>query len=331
MHKSSLKINTIKTLTLLLISLSFALQGDCQKRLNSKINIVLISDLNDSYGSTSYSRQVEQVLKFIEKNQPDLVLCAGDMIAGQSLSLSETNIRNMWQGFNRHVLQRIIMAEVPFAFTLGNHDGSGSKRFAHERQIAHHFWHENKPPLVYECESNFPDYYSFSFKGIYFTVLDAAQASLSKEQLNWLKQVLSSPQAMKARLRVVVGHLPLYALAKGRNKSGDVLSNTDKLLNLFQSLGADYYISGHHHAFYASRRGALKLIGAGALGGGPRQLLGSKLPARKTFTLLSLPPGLAEFSITTYCLNPGPKKLLSNDLPAKVEGFNGCSELYRQN
>jgi predicted phosphodiesterase len=309
-------------------------QAYCQNAANSNINIVLISDLNDAYGSTSYSKQVDKALNFIEKHQPDLVLCAGDMVAGQSLKLSESNISKMWQGFNSHVLQRINKAGIPFAFTFGNHDGSGSERFAHERQIARHFWQKNKPPLPYVCESNFPDYYSFSFKGVYFAIIDAAQARFSKEQQIWLRQALSSKQAIKARLRVVMGHLPLFALAKGRNKHGDVLNDADKLLDLLKSLGADYYISGHHHAFYASRNGALKLIGAGALGGGPRQLLGSEFPACKTFTLLTLPPAAKELSITTYYLNPEnpePQKLVSDDLPARIEGFNGFSELYRKN
>ena len=49
--------------------------------------IALISDLNSSYGSTSYVSQVHRGLELLIKLQPDLVLCAGDMVAGQKLGL----------------------------------------------------------------------------------------------------------------------------------------------------------------------------------------------------------------------------------------------------
>ncbi len=48
------------------------------------LEIVLVSDLNDAYGSTSYSRPVTRALELIAATRPDLVLCAGDMVAGQS-------------------------------------------------------------------------------------------------------------------------------------------------------------------------------------------------------------------------------------------------------
>ena len=45
----------------------------------------LISDLNSSYGSTSYIPAVDQGLDQLIGLQPDLVVCAGDMVAGLSL------------------------------------------------------------------------------------------------------------------------------------------------------------------------------------------------------------------------------------------------------
>jgi hypothetical protein len=50
----------------------------------------------------------------------------------------------------------------------------------------------------------------------------------------------------------------------------------------------DTYISGHHHAYYAGRRGTLELLHTGALGEGPRPLLGTVLPSPRTVTILDL-------------------------------------------
>jgi len=49
---------------------------------NEKLKILLISDLNDSYGSVSYSKEVHEVVKRAKEINPDLILCGGDMVAG---------------------------------------------------------------------------------------------------------------------------------------------------------------------------------------------------------------------------------------------------------
>src|SRR5689334_8743868 len=54
------------------------------------VRIVVISDLNSQYGSTSYEPEVDQALALIPDWQPDLVLGGGDMVAGQSSSLTPT-------------------------------------------------------------------------------------------------------------------------------------------------------------------------------------------------------------------------------------------------
>lgn len=51
------------------------------------LRLGLISDLNGPYGSTSYSASVSKGLHLLSELQPDLVLCAGDMVAGQNSAL----------------------------------------------------------------------------------------------------------------------------------------------------------------------------------------------------------------------------------------------------
>ncbi|HNV68187.1 MAG TPA: metallophosphoesterase [Candidatus Ozemobacteraceae bacterium] len=289
------------------------------------LTIAVISDLNESYGSTTYSEHVDTALRFIEKRPPDLVLCAGDMVAGQKKSLSEETLVAMWSGFNRLVRQRLNTAKIPFAFAFGNHDGPGTPAFAHERRIAEAFWLKRKPPLNFVDDSRFPRHYSFTCGAVFFAVIDVAHPVLDDRQRLWLEQQLRLESARSARVRVILGHVPLYAIAEGRNKTGEVMSDADRVHALFRRLGVDYYISGHHHAFYLSEKDGLKMISCGALGGGPRKLLGSDLPPRKTLTFLTLLPQEHHFRIETYEVTDQPKLIDSSSLPDELHGFNGSS------
>ena len=64
------------------------------------LRIVVISDLNSAYGSTTYEAEVHKALQLIPSFNPDLVLCSGDMVAGQSPKLSNAQIQAMWSAFD---------------------------------------------------------------------------------------------------------------------------------------------------------------------------------------------------------------------------------------
>ncbi|NJO46777.1 MAG: hypothetical protein HC835_14765 [Oscillatoriales cyanobacterium RM2_1_1] len=107
---------------------------------------VVISDLNNSYGSNTYESQVGKAMSFIPDWQPDLVLCSGDMVAGQKVSLSDSTIQAMWEGFDQTIAAPLQKFQLPFAFTLGNHDASGNLSpsgefiFQRERDFATAYW-----------------------------------------------------------------------------------------------------------------------------------------------------------------------------------------------
>ncbi|NBD34344.1 MAG: metallophosphoesterase, partial [Cyanobacteria bacterium] len=53
-----------------------------------EVRLVVISDLNTVYGATDYPPSVDQGIALIPYWQPDLVLCGGDMVAGQKSDLT---------------------------------------------------------------------------------------------------------------------------------------------------------------------------------------------------------------------------------------------------
>ena len=119
-----------------------------------------------------------------------------------------------------------------------------------------------------------------------------------------------------------MGHLPLYAVAVGKNKFGDVLTETEKLQNLLEKYNVHLYISGHHHAYFPGYKGNLKLLHTGALGSGPRVLLNSNLPPRNTLTVLDINLEPNQSFYTTYDLKTM-RVVHLQELPEKITGLNG--------
>ena len=269
--------------------------------------IVVISDLNSQYGSTKYEPEVEQAIALIPQWQPDLVLCGGDMIAGQKTSLDRTQIESMWQAFDRHIAQPLRQERIPFGFTIGNHDGSGAIKeqsliFEQERDLAKAYWHKHQSVLGLNFieTANYPFYYSFQQNGIFFLVWDASTQNISQQQLTWVRQALNSNIAQQSKTKIVIGHLPLYPVAVAKNKPGEYLAQGEKLRSLLQQHQVQLYISGHHHAYYPGKKEQLELLHAGALGQGSRQLIDSSLSPYPSITVVDLEFATSKTTYTTY-------------------------------
>ncbi len=286
---------------------------------------MVISDLNSSYGSTTYSDDVKAVIERIPEIKPDIILCAGDMVAGQKATLSEQNIEAMWSGFKTTVLDPISNLKIPFGFTVGNHDASPS--YKTDRKLSERFWKENvnATGLAFVDSSHYPFYYSYMKNDVFFISWDAAGAEIKPEVYQWMQAQLSNKLARKARLRVLIGHLPLYAIVDSKNKPGEVNSDPSAALNFFKDKGIDLYISGHQHAYYPAQKEGIRFLNMGCIGDGPRKLIGNDAPAQKSYTIIDVPMKNAEkFGYTTY--TPQSHEIIDlKSLPDSVIGFNGIS------
>lgn len=292
------------------------------------LKILLISDLNASYGETSYPAEVPYVISKLDSIKPDIILCAGDMVAGQKASLTEQNILAMWAGFKTTVLEPIKTSQIPFGFTVGNHDASPT--YTLDRRLAKAFWTQNAAAtnLTFVDSTHFPFYFSYIKNGVFFISWDAAAAQIPAEVYAWIKEQLQSATAQKARLRMLLGHLPLYPIVEAKNKRGEVNVAPDSALQFFKNYGIDVYISGHQHAYYPAKKEAIRLFNAGAIGNGPRPILGHHAPAQKAYSIIEIPLTNAKnFSHQTF--DPVTNLLIDwRTLPDSVAGFNGV--IYRQ-
>ena len=143
------------------------------------LKLGLISDLNGSYGSTSYGSAVKRGVTLLLQQQPDLVLCAGDMVAGQKRALTNSQLKAMWAGFEQSVQTPLQRAGIPLLPAIGNHDGSSQKQqgqwiYGRERQQAALFWAKQREGLQsgFIQMDRFPFQYVWRRPGLFVVVFE---------------------------------------------------------------------------------------------------------------------------------------------------------------
>jgi hypothetical protein len=245
------------------------------------LRVAVVSDLNGAYGSTTYDATVDRAIDRVIAWDPDLVLSTGDMVAGQRAGL---DYRAMWSGFHAAVSDRLAIEGIPFAVTPGNHDGSGYPAFAAERAIFVGEWSPmRRPDLEFVDDGEFPLHYAFVAGPALFVSLDSTTVGpLPSDEMRWLEGVL---EAHEAPITIVYGHVPLYPFAVGRET--EVIGDA-ALEALLVDHGVDLFVSGHHHAYYPGRRGALRLVSTACVGSGPRALLGEDAPRGRSVLYLEI-------------------------------------------
>jgi len=295
------------------------------------IRLLVISDLNASYGSTDYDPEVDKAVALIPFWNPDMVVCSGDMVAGQDLTLTPDRIKAMWQAFDDHVAAPLRRAKLPYGFTLGNHDASsalsvsGKFLFERERNLAAEYWVQpaHDPGVEFIDRFEFPFFYTFKYKDIFFMAWDGSSNHIPKEKLTWVEKALASPEAQQAKIRILLGHLPLYAVSIGRNEPAEVMENADQLRAMLEKYQVHTYISGHHHSYYPAHRGKLQLLHMGILGSGPRPLIEGNLPPWKALTVIDIKFDTPELTTyTTYDMQTL-AQIQYEQLPRMLMGHNG--------
>ena len=249
------------------------------------LRVVVISDLNSSYGSTHYNTDVDRAIARIVELQPDLVLSTGDMVAGQrpGRHFKRAKLEAMWKSFHRHVSEPLARAGIPLAVTPGNHDASVYPSFSLERQVYREQWAGRLPVVDFVDLSGYPFQYAFAMAGTLFVSVDATRpGALSTQQMAWLDELLSK-QGGRYDYRVLFSHLPLWPVAQRRET--EIIADP-ALEALLQRTDVDLYLNGHHHAFYPGYRSGIAYVSQACLGGGARRLIGSTERSKRSFTLI---------------------------------------------
>jgi 3',5'-cyclic AMP phosphodiesterase CpdA len=251
------------------------------------LRIAVLSDLNGSYGSTSYEIGVHDgVATVIGRLDPAIVLITGDMVAGQQAGL---DYAAMWSAFHAAVTEPLHAAGVPLAVTPGNHDASGYSAFAAERAIFVDEWKDPAriPPVRFVDDADYPLRYSFTHEGAFFLSLDATVIGpLDEVQRAWVDAQLAL--AADYPVKIAFGHIPIHAVTQGRETE---TLHDQALETIFRDRGLTMYVSGHHHGYYPGARDGLRLVSTSCLGAGPRALLGEDGASPKSLLQIDVVDG----------------------------------------
>jgi len=282
--------------------------------------IVIISDINGSYGSTEYHSRVSAAVEEIIQLEPDLVISAGDMVAGQKQPLlDQQHLDQMWASFNRVVADPFNEAGIDFIVTPGNHDGSAYEEFEIEQKRYQAQWNERLPDLSLLDGSDWPHRYALWLGKVLIITIDGTRPGrLQETDLNLLRATLER-EGPKAQSILVVSHLPMWPFAQGREKE---IITDPALTALLARHQVDYFISGHHHVYYPGKDdNGVGHLGVGPLGGNARKIVGQSTREPFSFAVL-------EFCDSGYRISarkaPGfVEDVPLTSLPVSIKGQTG--------
>jgi len=232
---------------------------------------VFMADLNGRYGSAEYHDRVSEAVVAMIELQPEAVVIAGDMIAGQvSPPLTDAQIEAMWASFDQTVYKPLRRHGIQVLAVPGNHDASIYSEFSSERRAYEQFWRERPPTLSLSPGSEYPWYYGVALAESDFVGLDVtAPGALSEEQELFLAQRREAARA-RGQLLLVASHLPMYPVSVGRKE--------EVFTSRLTPVNGELWIAGHHHAYYAAvTPGGGIQLSLPPLGGNRRTWLGSQL------------------------------------------------------
>ncbi|MDA8752565.1 metallophosphoesterase [Halieaceae bacterium] len=253
-------------------------------------SIVFIADLNGRYGSAAYAPRVDKAIQVITGLRPELVISAGDMVAGQKQpQLDSDRLDAMWRAFNDTVADPLLEAGIPLAVTVGNHDGSAFPGFALERERFQAQWQSRVPELDILPGSEWPRRYAARMGTVLLLAFDGTRpGKLPGAELRFIERMLQQ-YGTEASAILAFSHLPMWPLTRGREQ--EILDDPD-LLALLHGYGVDVYASGHHHAFFAGADEAgMVHIGVGALGGNARAFSTTGVRQPFSFAVLTVEGG----------------------------------------
>ena len=150
---------------------------------------------------------------------------------------------------------------------------------------------------------------------------DASGFKLQTEHQNWAWEALRSPAAQRASHRIVMGHLPLFVVSKGRNTAGAILANPKQLLAALQKHNVDLYMSGHHHAYFLGQWRNMDLLHLGNAGDGSRAWLNWGRTPEQTLTWITVPRAAGAIAYQTISLKTG-QNIVLDALPGEITGFD---------
>jgi 3',5'-cyclic AMP phosphodiesterase CpdA len=127
--------------------------------------------------------------------------------------------------------------------------------------------------------------YRFVFRGVQFTMLDSASATIDPMVYDWLEGWLAEG---RGKLHVTTMHIPPLDPVGLRNGAFASRAEADKLLAMFAGAGVDLTVYGHLHTYYAFENAGIPAYISGGGGAIPERMDGI---GRHFLAVDVIPPG----------------------------------------
>ncbi|MFH2005570.1 MAG: metallophosphoesterase [bacterium] len=223
--------------------------------------------------------------------RPSFVIHTGDMIdLAQGIEPAPpARVRNMWDRFDKLVLNRLRKRGIPFFPVAGNHDVAGALNLYWAR------WSKFKNRgVAVSGPDGYVGAYSFDWGGAHVAVIYAPGSIVlprRRQQLTWLKHDLERARARGARPILVFSHSPLFCpqLDTRCHKDRAWLRGPDLLAVLRDAQAV--HIGGHMHVFHDVVWKGVRSIISGMLGGGFRTIHKSGTPQPEQFLVIVVADG----------------------------------------
>ena len=187
----------------------------------------------------------EQILRSIERDNPDFVLVTGDLV-------HRGTDEGDWQRF--FAITGNLLSSIPYYPVTGNHDlgKSGVER----RRMTELFPLWPKP----SSRPANQHYYSFDVGFLHIVMLDSNSYE-KPEQLQWLESDLAAATTAKKEIIAVTHDGPFSRGTHGGNKLA-----REVYMPLFEKYGVGLLLAGHDHLYQRGKVGGLRYFVSG--GGG---------------------------------------------------------------
>jgi len=188
------------------------------------VNLIQISDLH--YGSEFEPEYMENVIKYIKENSPDVVICTGDIIHKGRI----TQFREIIPYINR------IRETTKFLAVPGNHDAKNSGIIFFERIIG-----PRRSRLILDDKDTI-------IVGICSARDDISHGECGDEQLDWVGRQFN--KNLENRIMALHHHLIPVPLS---GQKFTTVRDAGEILEFTQLFEIDLVLMGHRHTSYKVR------------------------------------------------------------------------------
>lgn len=198
------------------------------------IKLIQISDFH--YGSTEFKKELLlNVIDYINKNNPDLVVCTGDLThKGKVKQFQE-------------IAELLKAIKVPFFAVPGNHDARNNGLMFFEQYIQ-----RLRSKLILKDKNTI-------LLGLRSAKDDISEGELGDDQLEWMLHTL---QKYPYQNRIIALHHHLVAVPySGRQRN--TLIDAGEVLEINRLMKVDLVLMGHKHVPHVWRVGTSVLVYCG--------------------------------------------------------------------